>query len=206
MLRPITVAPMLARDSSTTAVLALTSPPSRPCGARHAASGTTHSCRRSPPIPSGSFTLWLGPGHEPVERHRDPEAQLGHDEDQVPVPGAGGRAWNAASRAPLSSRSSNRSPTILQPPRALEGGAKPLLDVRRVDACHLGPQHLAERDAVSLELVASREPVAAIRARQTPSFPEHEMGFTIRFRRGYGPPRELDRPPIGRFEGARAGR
>ncbi len=65
MLRPITVAPMLASDSSTTRVLSLTSPPGRPCIARQAVSGNTHSCRRMPPMPSGLSRLWLGPATNP---------------------------------------------------------------------------------------------------------------------------------------------
>ena len=65
MLRPMTVAPMLASDSSTTGVLSLTSPPWRPCIARQTASGNTHSCRRMPPIPSGLSTLWSGPATKP---------------------------------------------------------------------------------------------------------------------------------------------
>src|SRR2546428_11456909 len=65
MLRPITVAPMFASDSSTAWALAFTAPPSRPCMARQAASGKAHSCRRIPPIPSGLSTLWLGPATKP---------------------------------------------------------------------------------------------------------------------------------------------
>src|SRR2546427_9351384 len=65
MLRPITVAPTFASDSSTTALLALTSPPSRPCIDRQTFSGKTHSCRRMPPTPIGFFTLWLGPATKP---------------------------------------------------------------------------------------------------------------------------------------------
>src|SRR6478735_5039665 len=65
MLRPITVAPMFASDSSTTRVLSLTSPPGIPCMERHAASGNTHSCSRMPPIPSGLSTLCSGPATNP---------------------------------------------------------------------------------------------------------------------------------------------
>src|SRR6185295_9009561 len=65
MLRPITVAPILASESSTTGVLSLTSPPGRPCIARHTVRGKTHSCRRIPPIPSGLSTLWRGPATNP---------------------------------------------------------------------------------------------------------------------------------------------
>src|SRR5262249_28080932 len=65
MFRPITVAPTLASDSSTTRVLSSTSPPGRPCIALQAARGKTHSCRRIPPIPIGSSTLWLGPATKP---------------------------------------------------------------------------------------------------------------------------------------------
>src|SRR5687767_10100141 len=65
MLRPITVAPMFASDSSTIRELSLTSPPSRPCIARQTASGKAHSCRRMPPMPSGCSTLWAGPATKP---------------------------------------------------------------------------------------------------------------------------------------------
>src|SRR5262249_13454176 len=46
-------------------VLSLTSPPSSPCVSRNAFSTTNHSCSRIPPIPSGSFSLWLGPATKP---------------------------------------------------------------------------------------------------------------------------------------------
>jgi hypothetical protein len=65
MLRPIIEAPMFRSDSSITAVLSLTSPPSSPCIARQTLSGTTHSCSCVPPIPSGWSTLWLGPAMKP---------------------------------------------------------------------------------------------------------------------------------------------
>ena len=65
MLRPITVAPILATDSSTTALLSFASPPSSPTIERHTASGNTHSCSRIPPIPSGLSTLWPGPATKP---------------------------------------------------------------------------------------------------------------------------------------------
>src|SRR5688572_11836786 len=61
MFRPMMVAPMLLSNSSKTGVLWSTAPPSSPCGARHAASPTAHSCSPSPPIPSGVSTLWPGP-------------------------------------------------------------------------------------------------------------------------------------------------
>src|SRR5688500_20194923 len=59
------VAPMLASSASTTAELSFTSPPSMPCGTRHAANGKIHSCSYSPPRPSGAFTLWFGPATKP---------------------------------------------------------------------------------------------------------------------------------------------
>src|SRR5712691_4557415 len=65
MLRPITVAPILASESSTTRVLSLTSPPGRPCIERQTARGNTHSWRRMPPIPRGLSTLWRGPATKP---------------------------------------------------------------------------------------------------------------------------------------------
>jgi hypothetical protein len=54
-------APTFASDSSTTGVLAFTSPPSIPCGSRTARSANAHSCRLSPPSPSGFSRLWLEP-------------------------------------------------------------------------------------------------------------------------------------------------
>jgi hypothetical protein len=65
MFRPITVAPTLACASSTTAVLALTSPPSSPCCLRHASSVKTHWCSCIPPTPSGFSWLWSGPATNP---------------------------------------------------------------------------------------------------------------------------------------------
>jgi hypothetical protein len=65
MLRPITVAPTLACASSTTGVLALTSPPSSPCCLRHASSLKTHWCSSMPPTPSGFSSLWSGPATNP---------------------------------------------------------------------------------------------------------------------------------------------
>src|ERR671925_795953 len=65
MLRPITPAPMFARDSSTIRELGLTSPPSLSCASRQAASGTIQSCSRSPPSPSGFSSLWFGPATYP---------------------------------------------------------------------------------------------------------------------------------------------
>ena len=65
ILRPITVAPTFSSASSMTGVLALTSPPSRPCGLRQAASLMTHSCSCSPPSPSGSASLGFGPATKP---------------------------------------------------------------------------------------------------------------------------------------------
>ena len=59
--RPMISAPTFASASSTTAVLAFTSPPSLPWGSRHAFSATTQSCRLSPPSPSGFSLLWFGP-------------------------------------------------------------------------------------------------------------------------------------------------
>jgi hypothetical protein len=61
----MTTAPTLAIASSTTAVLALTTPPSIPCDTRHASSSTTHPCRSSPATPSGSASLWFGPATYP---------------------------------------------------------------------------------------------------------------------------------------------
>ena len=54
MFRPITVAPAPACASSTTGVLALTSPPSRPCCLRQASSLNTHWCSSMPPTPARS--------------------------------------------------------------------------------------------------------------------------------------------------------
>src|SRR6266545_4862984 len=65
MLRPITVAPMFSSDSSTTSVLALTSPPSSPCGLRQVASLNAHSCSCVPPSPSGCSSLGFGPAMKP---------------------------------------------------------------------------------------------------------------------------------------------
>src|SRR5215218_4872440 len=59
--RPMISAPTFASDSSTTGVLAFTSPPASPCGSRHAFSATTQSWRSSPPSPSGFSRLWFGP-------------------------------------------------------------------------------------------------------------------------------------------------
>src|SRR5215211_7448880 len=47
--RPMTSAPTFASDSSTTGVLAFTSPPSIPCGSRNARSPNAQSCRPPPP-------------------------------------------------------------------------------------------------------------------------------------------------------------
>src|ERR671919_2847230 len=65
MFRPITLAPTFDCSSSTTGVLALTSPPSWPCGLRHASSSTIHSWRSSPPTPSGFSSLSSGPAEYP---------------------------------------------------------------------------------------------------------------------------------------------
>src|SRR5664279_3884037 len=65
MLRPITVAPMLAIDASITALLSLTSPPCSPWGPRQAASENTHSCGRCPPTPNGWSTSCPGPATKP---------------------------------------------------------------------------------------------------------------------------------------------
>src|SRR5215218_10169701 len=89
MLRPMMVAPMFCSDSSTTVLLSFTSPPSMPCGERHALSGNTHSCSRMPPMPSGFSTLCFGPATKPssdieiLKRRRDTSALL---VDLVPQP------------------------------------------------------------------------------------------------------------------------
>src|SRR6266540_2198429 len=65
MFRPITVAPTFDCISSTTGVLALTSPPSSPCCRCQASRSKSHSCRRMPPTPSGFSSLWSGPATYP---------------------------------------------------------------------------------------------------------------------------------------------
>src|SRR3954452_18489764 len=65
MFRPMTAAPTFSSVSSMIRELAFTSPPSLPCASRQAASGTTQSCSRSPPSPSGSSSLWFGPATNP---------------------------------------------------------------------------------------------------------------------------------------------
>jgi hypothetical protein len=84
MLRPITVAPTFACASSTTAVLALASPPSRPCCLRHASSLKTHWCSSMPPTPSGFSSLWSGPATNPVQRHRQLEPERAHRPSRLP--------------------------------------------------------------------------------------------------------------------------
>src|SRR5215207_9871210 len=63
--RPITVAPTPASPSSTTSLSTFVSPPSMPCASRHACAANAHSCSRSPPAPSGSSRVWLGPAMKP---------------------------------------------------------------------------------------------------------------------------------------------
>ena len=65
MFRPITAAPMFSSDSSNTGVLSFTSPPGAPWDRRQTASGTSQSCSRSPPSPSGFSSLWFGPATKP---------------------------------------------------------------------------------------------------------------------------------------------
>src|SRR5205085_3906346 len=63
--RPITTAPPEASDSANTSESCPSSPPSRPCDFRQLAVASTHSCRPSPPRPSGSSSVWLGPATYP---------------------------------------------------------------------------------------------------------------------------------------------
>src|SRR4051794_15508781 len=58
-------APTFVLTSSTTRVLAFSSPPSRPARSRHALSLTSQSCSPSPPSPSGSSCVWFGPATYP---------------------------------------------------------------------------------------------------------------------------------------------
>ena len=61
MARPMMWTPTLAFSSSTTALLALTSPPSWPWGSLHALRAMTQSWSCIPPSPSGLSSLWFGP-------------------------------------------------------------------------------------------------------------------------------------------------
>jgi hypothetical protein len=62
---PIRTAPVVLSDSSTTSASALIVPPDRPWRSRKVASPTIHSWSRSPPLPSGCSSVWVGPAMKP---------------------------------------------------------------------------------------------------------------------------------------------
>src|SRR2546421_4894478 len=65
LFRPITVAPVRSKDSRRASSSGPVAPPSRPWVARQLARPKIHSCRRSPPSPSGSSSVALGPATNP---------------------------------------------------------------------------------------------------------------------------------------------
>ena len=104
MLRPMIVAPMLAIDSSTTARALVDLAALQPCV-------RAPGCQREHPLvqahaadPERVLDALVGTGDEAVERHRDLEAQPGHQ--RAPT----GVLWSAAMRHTPPSFTKTRSP------------------------------------------------------------------------------------------------
>src|SRR5215207_4716889 len=79
--RPMISAPTFASDSSTTGVLAFTSPPSSPCGSRHAFQRDHPVVEALPALAERVLQALVGAGDVPVHRNRDVHPHLAH----VPV-------------------------------------------------------------------------------------------------------------------------
>ena len=82
--RPMISAPTFANDSSATALLAFSSPPSSPCGSRQAQSDTTHSCSPSPALAERVVEALVRAGDVAVGRDTDVNSDVAHVLKTVP--------------------------------------------------------------------------------------------------------------------------